>query len=177
MSDSQFENIYKNNIEALHSFAIKLTRNKMDADDLVQETAIKAYRNFKSYKTNQCFKNWSFTILKNTFITKYNKRKKKNLVTTPIEDLTGISQELLKTEPQSFSERKLKFVKKSIDNLSAKSKKPFKMYINGYTYKEISEYLNIPVGTVKSRINFARKKLKQYYDDAFSSQLQLSNVA
>lgn len=177
MSKNQFENIYKNNIEALQSFAIKLTRNKMDADDLVQETAIKAFRNFDSFRSTESFKNWSFTILKNTFITKYNKRKRENIISTPVEELQPSSSGLISMKSQISIEKKLKFINKCIENLSSKSKEPFKMYINGYSYKEISQYLQIPVGTVKSRINFARTKLKKYYQDSFNNRRRLSIVA
>jgi len=175
MSSIEFEIIYKNHIEALNSFAMKLTRNKMDADDLVQETAIKAFRNYKKFRSEDSFKNWSFTILKNTFITNYNKSKRENIVSTPIGELQfAINPKL---EPHKSSNRELQFVKKSIENLSDKSKEPFKMYVSGYAYKEISQYLNIPIGTVKSRINFARTKLKQSYQDIFNSSSRLNRVA
>jgi len=177
MSQNLFEKIYVKNIDALESFALKLTRNKMDADDLVQETAIKAFRNFNKFKSTESFKNWSFTILKNTFITKYNQRKRRKIVTTPIEELKGKAQVVKQIEPKNDSNPKFEYVKHSIKKLSAKSKEPFEMYMNGYSYNEISQYLDIPVGTVKSRINFAKTKLKQYYKDATSTRLQLSNVA
>jgi len=177
MSNHKFESVYRNHIEALQSFALKLTRNKMDADDLVQETAIKAFRSFGSYKRNESFKNWSFTILKNTYITKYNRRRKRNIITTPIEEIYNIPYSTTQIEPKPNSNRKLKTVLNFIEKLSAKSREPFKMYMNGYTYKEISQYLGIPVGTVKSRINFARTKLKNHYQKTTSSSLALTKVA
>jgi len=154
---------------------MKLTRNKMDADDLVQETAIKAFRNFNSFRKGKSFKNWSFTILKNTFITKYNKRKKRNLVSTPLEELRGIMLAETQPDPQMNSDDIMTYLRKSIDDLSSKCKEPFEMFINGYSYKEISEYLDIPIGTVKSRINFARTKLKQNYINANRRSLSLSS--
>ena len=177
MSVYQFEKVYKNNIEALRSFALKLTRNEMDADDLVQETAIKAFRNFDSFKSGENFKNWSFTILKNTFITRYNRRKRKNIISTPIEELRGIPHDVLQIEQKTYPDKKLNYVEKAIEKLSVKSREPFQMYINGYSYKEISDYLKIPTGTVKSRINFARTKIKQFYQEASDSNLVLSRVA
>jgi len=177
MPTYNFVSNYKDNIDALHSFALKLTRNKMDADDLVQETAIKAYRNFKSFKADKSFKNWSFTILKNIFITKYNAKRKRNIITTPIEEVQCKSIGIQQFEPNPYSEIKLSFVKKSIETLSSKSKEPFEMHMNGYSYKEISHYLDIPLGTVKSRINFAKRKLKQNFVEAFTSNQGLNRVA
>jgi len=177
MSVYQFEKVYKNNIEALRSFALKLTRNEMDADDLVQETAIKAFRNFDSFKSGENFKNWSFTILKNTFITHYKRRKRRNVISTPIENLIGMSHNKPQVQSKTISENKLKYVEKAIEKLSVKSQEPFQMYISGYSYKEISDYLEIPTGTVKSRINFARTKIKQFYQEASDSNLVLSRVA
>jgi len=177
MSANQFEYIYKNHIEALNSFALKLTRNKMDADDIVQETAIKAFRNFKKFRIEDSFKNWAFTILKNTFITKFNKSKKNSIVNTPVEELQIATDPTMELEPKSSANRKIKFVKKSIENLSTKSKEPFELYISGYAYKEISNYLDIPIGTVKSRINFARTKIKKSFRDIYDYNPRLNRVA
>lgn len=159
MRQLQFEQHYKNNYEALSSFAMKLARNRMDADDLMQETAIKAYKNFNSFMEGSNFKNWSFTILKNTFITKYRKRKKLNVVNLPVEDMEH-AVVVETTEPKAQTSHTLTSLKNCIDTLSEKSKVPFVMYINGYQYSEISESLDIPMGTVKSRISYARTKLK-----------------
>jgi len=172
MLEHRFETIYKNNYEALQSFALTLTRNKMDADDLVQDTAIKVFRNFGSYKEHQNFKNWCFTILKNTYFTNYKKRKRRNIVATPIEDLNFLGIIQIETKPSSG--RKLILLKEAIEMLSVKSKEPFLMFINGYSYKEISQYLEIPIGTVKSRINFARTKLRRYYQETTTKNFGLN---
>lgn len=161
MSQLQFEHHFNNNYDALSSFAMKLAKNRMDADDLIQDTAIKAYRNFNRFVEGSNFKNWSFTILKNTFISKYRKRKSMNLVSLPVEEMEfAIASEDLAIEKKGPS---MDSISSSIEALSEKSRKPFVMFLNGYQYKEISEALEIPVGTVKSRINFARKKLKQKF--------------
>lgn len=159
----KFDSIYKEHIEALRSFALKLTKNKMDADDLVQETALKAFRNFNKYNSDKSFKNWSFTILKNTFITKYNARKKKSIISLPVEEIDYLTFSKPEADDAGEQNSKIRYLKQSIEKLSPKSKKPLKMYISGHSYKEISEHLIIPIGTVKSRINFARTKLKQQF--------------
>ena len=170
-----FENNFKQHSNELNSFAFKLTHNKMDADDLVQETAIKAYSSFDNFKADSSFKNWSFTIMKNTFITKYNKRKKKNIVSTSVDELeyaiapTSYIQDVIQENST------IKYLMECISELSIKTKTPFTMYLNGYSYEEIANYLEIPIGTVKSRINFARKKLKQKFLDATDPDL-IENV-
>lgn len=104
------------------------------------------------------FKNWTMTILKNTFITKYHARKRKKLVSKPVEEMEfAVEDNILLNQSNTPS---LTALHKCVDKLSDKSKAPFVLYINGYQYTEIAESLDIPVGTVKSRINFARKKLK-----------------
>jgi len=167
MQSYQFENIYKQNFNALYTFAIKLTRNRMDADDLVQETAIRAYRNFDSFKPDGSFKNWCFTILKNTFISKYHSEKKKNVVTTPIEELDYAIAPNLKLDKADNNSIQLNRLKESIEELNSKSKEPITMFVEGFSYKEIARYLGIPIGTVKSRINFAKKKLRNLFPGGF----------
>jgi len=161
MIELQFSDYYQKTYPALQSFAQKLTKNKMDADDLVQETAIKAYRNFHRFSRDLSFKNWTFTILKNTFITKYNKRKKKGEFAVEPGKLSYLPVKNVGLDDRNDKWVGLKKAKAHIQNLSKKSKLPLEMYINGYQYNEIAEELNIPIGTVKSRISFARTKLKE----------------
>lgn len=163
MSQMQFEYYFNNNYDALSSFAFKLAKNKMDADDLIQETAVKAYKNFNRFVEGSSFKNWSFTILKNTFLSKYRKRKKMNVVNLPIDEMEiAINAEL---PIEDHSAETIKAVTQSIELLSEKSKEPFVMFLEGYRYKEIAESLDIPIGTVKSRIRFARTKLRKILTD------------
>ncbi len=165
MTQIQFEFYYNENYSALKNFAKKLTRNEVDAEDLVQETAIKAYRGMNTFNVGTSFKSWAFTILKNTFITKYNKRKKKGVVNKPIEDFTFALECKHALDNDALSKIRVKEIKKCIDQLSYKSKLPFMMHVEGFQYNEIADTLSIPVGTVKSRINFARQKLKQVLVD------------
>jgi len=159
MQNLQFNSYYNENYNALLNFALLLTRSRMDAEDLVQDTAIKAYSNFDSFIKNSSFKNWAFTILKNTFNTRYRKRKKMNVVSLPVEDLPLTSSNNINIEPKENKEAEL--LKKSIDKLSPKSKQTFEMYVNGYSYEEISSNMEIPIGTVKSRINYAKESLRK----------------
>jgi RNA polymerase sigma-70 factor (ECF subfamily) len=161
MSHLEFNQYYSQNEAALYNFATKLTRNRMDAEDLVQETAIKIYKNLHRFLEGSNFKNWSFTILKNTFITKYNKRKKRAVLNTSVEDMMFAIDDIHITNNAAASKMNIDNINACIQLLSKKSREPFELYIRGYKYEEISQMLDIPMGTVKSRINFARKKLKQ----------------
>lgn len=160
MNHMQFEYFYREHHRALRSFALKLTKNKMDADDLVQETAIKAFRNFNTFIKGSNFKNWSFTILKNTFITKFNKRKKSKIVSLPVEEMEYAA--VVDVDPDQHEiAQQVTTITSEIEALSPKSKTPLMMYVEGYQYQEIAKNLGIPIGTVKSRISYARTKLKQ----------------
>ena len=161
MRHLSFAQLYKSHSEALTSFAFTLTNNRMDAEDLVQETALKAFANFHRYDDDFSFKNWSFTILKNTFMTKYRKRKKMKIVSTPIEDMLFAFSTNISVSENKNANNCLTHIYKCINSLSPKSREPFQMYINGYRYDEIAMHLQIPIGTVKSRINYARNKLKK----------------
>lgn len=160
MTTAQFNDFYNTNIIALENFAKKLTKNSVDAEDLVQETAIKAFRGKHTFNEGTSFKSWSFTILKNTFITKYNKRKKRKVVNAPIEDFTYALSSRHAVKNDAISQMKIKEIKSCINQLTQKSRLPFLMHVEGYQYNEIANSLNIPLGTVKSRINYARTKLK-----------------
>lgn len=160
MTETQFNTYYSENILAIRNFANKLTKDAVESQDLVQEACIKAFKSRNSFKIGTSFKSWTFTILKNTFITKYNKRKKRGVVNKPIEDFTYGLENKYAVKNDAVSKLRIKEIKSCIKELSHKSKLPFLMHVEGYQYNEISDSLNIPIGTVKSRINFARTKLK-----------------
>ncbi len=158
MDTLQFTQLYKENIGSLKGFALKLTKNSSASEDLVQEAMIKAFRSKHTFKAGSNFKNWAFTIIKNTFITQYNKRKKKNVVDAPVEEVHYMISE--SSRNGALSSLNLSALWSNIRQLSSKSQVPLILSMKGYKYEEIAEKLNIPVGTVKSRINFARTKLK-----------------
>lgn len=164
MQQLQFDQHYVENYNALMSFAYKLTNSKSEAEDLVQETAIKAYKNFNSFIKHSNFKNWSFTILKNTFLTKYRKNKKMSIVSKPVEEMLFAVSPNIVDDTQVKTNSNLQYLHSCISKLNPKSKKVFTLYINGYSYEEIGQVSDIPIGTVKSRISYARKKLQQIID-------------
>jgi RNA polymerase sigma factor (sigma-70 family) len=144
----------------LHKFAHRLNLTKDDADNLVQDTFLKALRKSDKYIETDNFKSWAFTIMKNTFIDKY----RKNLIRETLVDKTGRSILINRTQAVSFEEpdstySALKITQK-IDQLNDKLRTPLKLYLEGYKYAEIAGVLNLKLGTVKNRIFLSRKQLK-----------------
>lgn len=142
----------------LKSFAFQFTRNEDDAKDLTQETMLKAfvYRTYYTPKTN--FKAWVFTIMRNIFINQYRRTVKARTIFDHSKDdyVTNLAG---KNESNPSNLLIAKEIKEQISNLDVDYKKPFEMHYLGFKYKEIAKELDIPIGTVKSRIFIARQKL------------------
>ena len=142
----------------LRSFALGFTRNNEDAKDLTQETMLKAitYKNYYTPQTN--FKAWVFTIMRNIFINQYRRKVKSGTIFDNSKELFLITNSTGKDE-SPVSQIATKDIESKIDGLSEEYKDPFVMHFKGFKYKEIADKLGIPIGTVKSRIFIARKKL------------------
>lgn len=159
MTAIDFQQKYEYLHDLLFAFAMKLTRNTEDAKDLMQETACRAYQYRDRYKMGTNFKAWMSTIMRNTFINNYRKKKTRKKTEAPIEDfLFAIENKSVSNEAHSVIF--VNEIKKMLGTLSDTYQIPFLMFFRGYQYMEIAEHLGIPIGTVKSRIFFARKKLK-----------------
>lgn len=161
MTRAEFINNHRLYEKALLNFANKLTRDPNEAEDLVQETFIKAFRSKDSFMEGSSFKSWSFTILKNCFITRYRKTKRRGLIGADISAYNFCLQGSAATRNEGVSKLYVEEINDCMNVLSYKMKVPFKLFLEGYKYNEISDMLNIPIGTVKSRINFTRKKLQE----------------
>ncbi|MDE6338476.1 MAG: sigma-70 family RNA polymerase sigma factor, partial [Muribaculaceae bacterium] len=135
------------------------------AQDLVQDTTLKVLDNEAKYVDNVNFKGWVFTIMRNIFINNYRRQVRSATVLDSTEDLyhLNISQESGLTTPEgSFAAKEISV---AINSFTEDYKVPFTMYIAGYKYNEIAEKMNLPLGTVKSRIFFARKRLQGMLKD------------
>lgn len=144
----------------LISFAKSFTKNEDDALDLTQETMLKAltYRDYYKPQTN--FKAWVFTIMRNVFINQYRRNSKSKTLFDYSKDLYLIANSVSNHDtPNNYIYDKE--INKQITNLEKEYKDPFMMHHEGFKYKEISDKLEIPIGTVKSRIFIARKKLME----------------
>ena len=155
----EFVELYQQNEAALQNFAYKLTHNRSGAKDLVQETALKAFRAFRNFRKGTSFKSWTFTILKNTFISDYRKRMRRPTIHNEPADVEFALKQ--HTENKALSTFQVNYINQSMQLLSYKSRMPLELYIQGYQYNEIADMLNIPIGTVKSRINYGRTKMKK----------------
>ena len=149
----------------LQKFALSLTSNMDDAKDLLQETFLKAISYRDKFTENTNLKAWTYTIMKNTFINNYRKSIKANTTFDNTKDLfyLNVNGENNNHNPDSsYSTRE---IEKKIELLDDEFKIPFKMHVEGFKYKEIAEELDLKIGTVKSRIFFARKKLMEALPD------------
>ncbi len=149
----------------LLSFALKLTLNEEEAHDLVQDTTLKALDNEEKFVDNANFSGWMMTIMRNLFIYNYRKRARENTVVDATEDLyhLNLSQDSgVQTPDGAFAAGEISAI---LNGFPADYRNPFSMHIAGYKYEEISEKLGMPLGTVKSRIFFTRKRLRELLKD------------
>lgn len=149
----------------LLNFAFQLTTNKEAARDLVQDTTLKVLDNEAKYVDNINFKGWVFTIMRNIFINDYRRQVRNATVIDTTGDLyhLNLSQESgLSTPEGSFAAKE---ISAAINSFSDAYRVPFTMYIEGYKYSEIADEMGLPLGTVKSRIFFARKRLQAMLRD------------
>ena len=145
----------------MFSFALMLTANRYDAEDLLQETTLRVLNNKSKYVDNINFKGWVLTIMRNIFINNYRKVLRSQIVIDQTGDLylLDVSGDASRENPEeTMTVKEIKFI---INSLNDDLKIPLSMYLDGYKYNEISEKLALPLGTVKSRIYFARQELRK----------------
>lgn len=160
MSGIEFNQLMITNADHLKPFALSLTRDNDTARDLFQETMYRAMVNREKYNPGTNLKAWMYTIMRNIFINDYRKKARHKTIfdNSPNEALIDYNQHKYVNQPEA--NLKLKEITKMINSLPDIFKVPFKMYFDGYRYNEISALLEEPLGTIKSRIHFARKLLK-----------------
>lgn len=146
-------------IPFLYKIAYKYTNESEVADDLVQETIYKALKNESSFKKGTNLRAWLSIILRNNFINEYRKKSRY----TNTEDVTTYvgDKENYKAKNDGITTMHLEYINQAIKDLPENLKLPFLYYFDGYSYEEISNMFQVPLGTVKSRIHHARKKLKK----------------
>lgn len=161
MSTYEFDNNFNKMSSVLHSFAYNLTKNSEEAKDLFQETAYRAMTNREKFRPGTNFKAWLFTIMKNIFINNYRKKVKANTIIDSTENMYYINSGKNVIANSGEANILMKELKGMIARLDDGIKIPFMMHYEGFKYQEIADKLSLPLGTVKSRIFFARKALKE----------------
>ena len=147
------------------NFAYMLTSNRDDAYDLLQDTTLKALDNEDKFTEGTNFKGWVFTIMRNIFINNYRRASRAATIIDQTEDLyhLNLSQDSgFETPEGSFGANE---ITDAINEFADEYRIPFSMHVAGYKYHEIAEKMNLPLGTIKSRIFFARKKLQTRFAD------------
>lgn len=143
----------------LKYFAISLTADTNDADDLLQDTMLKALLYKDKFADSTNLKAWLYTIMKNTFINNYRRGTKTRQIIDKTKDLYFLNIPQANGTVSPISQISEKDIKGHISSLDDELRIPFMSHFEGYKYKEIADSLHIPIGTVKSRIFLARKKL------------------
>ncbi len=145
--------------------AFMLTSNREDAYDLLQETSLKALDNRDKFTDNANFKGWIMTIMRNTFINSYHRALRNISLIDMSADPYNLdsNNDSIIDSPDSVCD--LNAISHAIDSLCSEIKDPFSLYVSGYQYLEIAEKLDIPLGTVKSRIFVARQELQKQLKD------------
>ncbi|MCG2613994.1 RNA polymerase sigma factor [Terrimonas sp. NA20] len=161
MPTTDFNEVLLENADFLKPFAINLTRDSEAANDLYQETLYKALANKEKYNVGTNIKAWLFTIMRNIFINDYRRKAKQKTIfdNTSNDYLINLKQASVSNAAES--DLRIKEIYAAIHQLPEIFKVPFQLYFDGYKYQEIADVLAEPLGTVKSRIHFARKLLKE----------------
>ena len=149
----------------LFRFAFKLTADREEANDLLQETSLKALDNEEKFTPDTNFKGWMYTIMRNIFINNYRKSLREVDMTDSTYNL--YAQTMTEGEDGNRFETiyDLKELYKVINAVPEELKKPFLMFVAGFKYREIAEKMDLPVGTIKSRLFLIRKRLQQDLKD------------
>jgi RNA polymerase sigma factor (sigma-70 family) len=160
MSTIDFNQMLMINAEFLKPFAVTLTHDSEDAKDLFQETLYRALANKEKYNVGTNIKAWLYTIMRNIFINNYRRKSRQSIVldSTPNDFFINFNQ--VTTANEAINNINTKEIHEAIFNLPEIFKNPFLLYYDGFRYHEIADMLHEPLGTIKSRIHFARKLLR-----------------
>ena len=171
---ARFTEVAMEHMPGLYSAALRMTRNASDAEDLVQETYLKAYRSYASFQEGTNLRAWLYRILTNTYINSYRAAKRRPEVTDveDVEDLylykrmAGAGAGALRTGRSAEDEALDTFTDDVVKSALEQLPEAFRMAVlladvEGFSYKEISEITDVPIGTVMSRIHRGRRALQK----------------
>ena len=149
----------------LLNFAYKLTADREEANDLLQETSLKALDNEDKYTVETNFKGWIYTIMRNIFINNYRKALRDQTYVDQTDNQFYLNQNIDIEGDSTEGSYDLKEMRRIVNALPKEYRIPFSMYVSGFKYREIADKLGLPLGTVKSRIYFTRQKLQEELKD------------
>lgn len=161
MTALEFSHSIEGLTTSLKPFALKLTKDLENANDLLQETLLKAFVNRDKFAEGTNLKAWLYTIMKNTFITNYQRMVRRATFIDTTDNLHYINSAGSITQNLAYSQFALQDMHQAIEKLDDVYKTPFMLHFKGFKYYEIADRLELPIGTVKNRIHIARKELKK----------------
>lgn len=158
MQQARFDVEYDHVSEFLGRFALRLTQDPTLAQDLVQDTVYRALSNCERFEEGTNFKAWISTIMRNTFVSGYRKRSRRPVEVPSMTQAEEHRKAASRNDgPSNLSVAEMH---KQLADLDERYVRPFTLYYSGYRYEEIATLMQLPLGTVKSRIFTARKQLK-----------------
>lgn len=159
---SMFEDLAIPLFDSAYNFAYWLVRNKNDAEDLVQETYLKALRSFASFQPGTNFRAWIFQILKNTFLTEHARRQRQEAITSSPDEILELPASYISVESILFEQFRVDAIRTAIEQLPLIFREVLVLCdVEEASYREIAEILSIPIGTVMSRVARARKAVRE----------------
>jgi RNA polymerase sigma-70 factor (ECF subfamily) len=171
MAQVEFESLLEQNLRVIYSVAVRLTRNRDDAADLVQEASIQAFRAFATFEPGSNFRAWFTRILTNRYLNAYRKRQREPQI-SPVEDISelylysnarraGVEGKGADPAALIFSKLETAQIEAAIDALPEDFRLVSALYfVEELTYQEIAEIVDCPIGTVRSRLHRGRKMLQ-----------------
>lgn len=161
MQSTTFAANVKEHASALKAYALYLTQDREDANDLLQETFLKAFSNHTKFTENTNLKGWLYTIMKNTFINNYRRRVKRNTFLDSTDNEYYLNSAAHSENNGGEKKMAMDDIQLAIAKLPHDLREAFMMNFRGYKYQEIADHFGIPIGTVKTRIHLARQVLKK----------------
>ena len=175
---TRFKDLTYPHLEFLFNMALKYTGKSYDAEDIVQETMYLAYRNFHQLRDEEKCRQWLFAILRTTFL-----KEKRSFIRRPLlDDGSGYLKHLTDESADSLAllfEKKMdrEDVQYVLERMTEKHKSPLILYyMEDMTYQEIADYLEIPIGTVMSRLARAKKQMKKELLKKLAKKQKKSNL-
>ncbi len=169
MNALQFQTNLVSIQDNMMSFALQLTANREDAQDLLQDTTLKVLNNKDKFIDNVNFKGWVMTVMRNIFINNYHRVVRTQGIIDQGADIYNVETVYDSGSDSPLGSYEIKEITDSINGLNEELKAPFSMFVSGYKYHEIAEKMDIPLGTIKSRIFFARQELQKELKDFYQN--------